>query len=173
MVQLTINQHWFKWWLGTDQAITWTNADPVHQCIYVALGGDEVNIITTLFIDFPPTNPLFTDWSNLFCCSFHTHISASNKYVKSQTNASIKAELAQSMLWGKCVAQVAVTHLPSDLLYKLRQIQKLKCFYSRFCSCLCPIHGSQVLGRKWRCSWSSANRQCSNYIWVINNFVAY
>ena len=24
------------------QAITWTNADPVHGCIYAALGGDEL-----------------------------------------------------------------------------------------------------------------------------------
>ena len=24
------------------QAITWTNADPVHQCIYAVLGGDEL-----------------------------------------------------------------------------------------------------------------------------------
>ena len=39
---------------------------------------------------------------------------------------------------------------------------------------VCPIHWSQVfLIWKWRCSWSSADRQCSDYIWVINNFVAY
>ena len=24
----------------------------------------------------------------------------------------------------------------------------------------------------WRCSWNSADRRCSNYIWVINNFIA-
>ena len=41
------------------------------------------------------------------------------------------------------------------------------------CSCLCPIHWSQALSREWRCSWSSADRRCSNYIWVINNFIAY
>ena len=41
------------------------------------------------------------------------------------------------------------------------------------CSCLCPIHWSQVLSREWKCSWSSADRRCSNYIWVINNFIAY
>ena len=46
------------------------------------------------------------------------------------------------------------------------------------CSCLCPNHWSQVFSRGWRCSWSnnswsSANRRCSNYIWVINNFIAY
>ena len=30
-----------------------------------------------------------------------------------------------------------------------------------------------MLSREWRCSWSSADRGCSNYIWVINNFVAH
>ena len=30
-----------------------------------------------------------------------------------------------------------------------------------------------MLSRGWRCSWSSANRWCSNYIWVINNSVAF
>ena len=40
------------------------------------------------------------------------------------------------------------------------------------CCCLCPIHWSQVLSREWRCSWSSADGRCSNYIWVINNFIA-
>ena len=41
------------------------------------------------------------------------------------------------------------------------------------CSCLCPIHWNPVLSRAWRCSWSSTDRRCSNYIWVINNFIAY
>ena len=31
----------------------------------------------------------------------------------------------------------------------------------------------QVLSRGWRCSWSSADRRCSNYIWVINRLVVY
>ena len=34
-------------------------------------------------------------------------------------------------------------------------------------SCLCPIHINQVLSPEWRCSWSSTDRQCSNYICVI------
>ena len=34
------------------------------------------------------------------------------------------------------------------------------------CSCVCPIHWSQVLSQEWICSWSSAD------IWVINNFIA-
>ena len=35
-------------------------------------------------------------------------------------------------------------------------------------SCPCPIHWSQ-----WRCSWSSADRWCSNYFSMINDFIAY
>ena len=38
------------------------------------------------------------------------------------------------------------------------------------CSCLCSI---QMLSSELRCSWSSADRRCSNYIWVINCFVGY
>ena len=41
------------------------------------------------------------------------------------------------------------------------------------CSCLCPRQWSQVSNREWRCSWSSADRWCSNYIWVIDNFIAH
>ena len=41
------------------------------------------------------------------------------------------------------------------------------------CSCLCPIYWSQVLSREWRCGRSSAERRCSNYIWVINNLIAH
>ena len=40
-------------------------------------------------------------------------------------------------------------------------------------SCLCWINWSQVSSREWRCSWSGADRRCSNYIWVINNFIAH
>ena len=41
------------------------------------------------------------------------------------------------------------------------------------CSCLRFVHWSHVLSWEWRCSWSSADRRCSNYIWVITNCIAY
>ena len=41
------------------------------------------------------------------------------------------------------------------------------------CSCLCPIHCNQGLSQEWRCSWSSTDCWCSNYIWVINDYIAY
>ena len=37
----------------------------------------------------------------------------------------------------------------------------------------CAIFWSQVLSRDWRCSRTSADRRWSNYIWVINNCIAY
>ena len=65
-------------------------------------------------------------------------------------------------------------HVPPNLKYETHQIPKLKCFLSRLESCMCPIHWSQVLSREWRCSWSSADRRCPNYIWVvINDYIAY
>ena len=39
-------------------------------------------------------------------------------------------------------------------------------------SCICPSYWCQVLRREWRCSWSSAERRCSNYIWVIDKSIA-
>ena len=41
------------------------------------------------------------------------------------------------------------------------------------CSCLCLMYWSHVLSRKWRCSWSSTNRWCANYIRVIKNCIAH
>ena len=29
-----------------------------------------------------------------------------------------------------------------------------------------------LLSREWRCSWSSADRRCSNYIWELDIFIA-
>ena len=41
------------------------------------------------------------------------------------------------------------------------------------CCWLYAKYLSQVLSsREWRRSWSSADRWCFNYIWVINNFIA-
>ena len=33
--------------------------------------------------------------------------------------------------------------------------------------------GLNVLSAEWRCSWSSADRRRSNYIWVTNISIAY
>ena len=40
------------------------------------------------------------------------------------------------------------------------------------CSYICPIQWSQVLSREWRSCRGSADRRCSNYIWVMDNIIA-
>ena len=52
-------------------------------------------------------------------------------------------------------------------------IPNFKCLLTRLAVVFCPIHWNQVSSWEWRCSWSSANRRCSNYIWMINNYIAY
>ena len=50
---------------------------------------------------------------------------------------------------------------------------KTQMFLVSPCTCLYPIHWSQVLGWEWRYSWISADQRCSNFIWVITNYIAY
>ena len=63
----------------------------------------------------------------------------------------------------------------SSLQYKSHQISKLKWLLSRlaatFGQSMNPWKPGVKLER--RCSWSSADRRCSNHIWVVNNFIAF
>ena len=43
------------------------------------------------------------------------------------------------------------------------------CFLSHLAVVLAQSIEPRYSSREWRCSWSSANRRCSNYIWVIDN----
>ena len=77
----------------------------------------------------------------------------------------------------------AIWYIYNLWLARYRQVSNVRCtklqhlkdsrtvLYSH--GCLCRIPWSQMLSQEWRCSWSSANRRCSNYIWVIDNFIAY
>ena len=69
-----------------------------------------------------------------------------------------------SWLWLSCTE--------SNLYNEAHQILKLKCFSSCLAVVFAQFHCSQVLSRE-RCSWSSADRRCSNYIWMISNLNAY
>ena len=66
-----------------------------------------------------------------------------------------------------------IFNVPSIVWYKIHQIPKLKFFLPHlavvFVHCIearCYVENEHVVG-------SSAERQCSNYFWVLNNFVAY
>ena len=49
------------------------------------------------------------------------------------------------------------------------------CSLTALSSCSFPraIYWNHGLSREWRYNYSSANRRCSHYIWVCNNFIYY
>ena len=68
-----------------------------------------------------------------------------------------------------CVCWYPVSNAYRKISNIRRTKSQIKCFSSRLAvCCLCSIHWSQVLSREWWFSWSSADRRCSNYIWVTN-----
>ena len=85
------------------------------------------------------------------------------------------------------LVEFSVSHFQSDFTSQLdsshlayRQVSNISTKNPNYqnilalsCGCLCRIPWSQMLSREWRCSWSSADRRCSNYISVIDNFIAY
>ena len=50
---------------------------------------------------------------------------------------------------------------------------KPKCFSSSLAFVFAQSVEARWSGREWRYSWSSADRRCSNYIWVTNIFIAF
>ena len=56
-----------------QQAIIWTNADPVHWRIYVALGGDELMIVGVISMSMAKckkdVTPVRYQWSYVFLCT--------------------------------------------------------------------------------------------------------
>ena len=60
----------------------------------------------------------------------------------------------------------------------MHQILKLKCFsallavvFAPYIEAKCWVENEDVVGAAP--VWNSADRRCSNYIWVINNSIAY
>ena len=68
---------------------------------------------------------------------------------------------------------ICVLHITVKYLVWVVSDLKTSIFLLSSCSCLCVIYWSQVTSREWRCSRTSADRRCSNYIWVIKNVIAY
>ena len=72
-----------------------------------------------------------------------------------------------------CAVRLAADLILNIIYRKISNIRhtnpETKMFLFLICSCLCVIH----LSRERRCSWSSAERRCSNYIWVMNNFITH
>ena len=71
--------------------------------------------------------------------------------IRGYSDASLHT--ANSLIWGA----------PNRISYVSHLVLQLS-----LCNILKP-----GVSREWRCSWSSADRRCSNYIGMINNFIAY
>ena len=72
------------------------------------------------------------------------------------------------------VLERLLTHVIYSQFSNIRHTQSPNIKVSRLVLQLSlPSPLKPMLSWKWRCSWSSADRRCSNYIWVINNFIAY
>ena len=71
----------------------------------------------------------------------------------------IEAIVFCALYWGHCVLCIILR--PLCFVHYIEAIV------------FCALYWGQVLSGEWRCSWSNADRWCSNYIWVINNLIAY
>ena len=73
--------------------------------------------------------------------------------------------------------QCRVQHNPNHTYRKIFNIRRTKSPNLSDCRLVLqlplanPLKPVQVLSWEWRCSWS-ANRRCSNSIWMINTFIA-
>ena len=84
-----------------------------------------------------------------------------------------------SRVWSNQTADVGISGLGWSLflIITIKPLiwgtpnSKTQMFLVLSSSGLWSIHWSQVLSWEWRCSWSSADRWCSNYIWVIKNLI--
>ena len=74
---------------------------------------------------------------------------------------------------GTCGCQFPTCWVRNLITVKSLIKVKTRIFLLSSYGCFLSIHWSQVLSREWRCSWSSADRRLSNYIWMINNFIVY
>ena len=87
-----------------------------------------------------------------------------------------------SIWWCHHVGVILASHITNSDYHKTSSINRTKSqtLYNSFSPCLaahvlCLIPRSQVLSRERRCSWSSADMRCPDYIWfwVINECIAY
>ena len=94
-----------------------------------------------------------------------SHLCTIVSYITAIYRESIVLQ-SSSVLW--------VWDVQYNLLYLVSsKDHNSKIFIVSFCSCLSAIHRSLVLSQEWRCCSSSAGERCSNYNWVINNFIAF
>ena len=107
-------------------------------------------------------------------------VNMSQEWPSRFTRDPLNGYCLQIMAWGErlMVRYSSVAVICENRIYtKISNISRTKSQNLNDCRLVlhlfCPIYWSRVLSREWRCSWSCADRRCFNYIWVINNLIAY
>ena len=129
-------------------------------------------------------SPLNSSWQLPVTMKLNSSIVKKKAYfgTKFQTNAPFALDLSTTANFLHLYASLEpwITHSKTRFVYchqtsniSRTEFQNSNVFLVSSCSCLYSIHWKQVLSREWKCSWSSADRRCSNYIWVISKFIAY
>ena len=110
--------------------------------------------------------------------SFPVHWSIYNNYpsvpepgimATSSSHGTIMDNMSQAL--GVSTSQLSERFTTKPRIYGIES-HKFKCFSCRLVVVLAQSL-KPLLSRTWQCSESSADKGCSNYIWVINNFIAY
>ena len=105
-----------------------------------------------------------TCYSTRLHCTTWWHLSYYLHAIQKKWKEITRYEKLKCGLWfGVCTVKSLIWGAPNLNTWKILVLS---------CGCLCRIPWSQMLSREWRCSWSSADRRCSNYIWVIDNVIA-
>ena len=115
---------------------------------------------------------------------FHSNFPGANELSKitccltlcgTQTWSSLCLQMSQPIevtghQQAKCWLKFLLSFCNYHQISNIRRTKSQNLNFSRLA--VVSIYWSHVLGRQWRCSWSSTGRWCSNYIWVFRNFIA-
>ena len=114
-----------------------------------------------------------TWWKKPWCISDHT--SPNDLILQAYTDMNVLSEWPQVLPYWQGRSSIPHSHM----MYRYHHISNISHTKSPNFNVTCLIlqlsllmYWSQVLSQEWRCNWSSAERRCSNCIWVISNSIA-
>ena len=144
---------------------------PAGSFLYFQMTSQHQACSSLIFI--PHVHNRFPNNTDTNMTHSNTFMRLKSKYIRACCILETQTELV-SLMSGKR----AVFQWQREWTY--RKVSNIRCtnvntlmFFVSACSCRCAITWSQLLSGEWRCSWSSADRRCSSYVWVISNLIAY
>ena len=75
--------------------------------------------------------------------------------------------------YGNIIMDSCIISFNLNCIMQLKQFYNIATKVNSRKKCYYFWWSTWLFSPEWGCSWSSADRRCSNYIWVINNCIAY